>query len=139
METVGVLKVKGETKQVSDKFKSRDMVLTTEAASPYPQYVTFQLSQDKCSLLDGLNVGDEIKVLFNLKGRSWTSPQGEEKFFNTLDAWKIEKVGAGASKTPAANPAKTNVQGQAPAPAAAAAASSAPTFTASSVDDDLPF
>ena len=75
MEVIGILKVKYDTSVVSDRFKKRDFVVTLEASSPYPQHVTFQLVQDKTGLLDSFNTGDEIKVLFNLKGREWTSPQ----------------------------------------------------------------
>jgi hypothetical protein len=51
-----------------------------------------QLKQDKCSLLDGINLGDELAVSINIEGRSWTSPQGEVKYFNTLSAWKIDRL-----------------------------------------------
>lgn len=124
MEATGVLKVKSDTKKVSEKFQSRDFVLTTELSTPYPQHVSFQLAQDKCGLLDGFNIGDEVKVLFNLKGREWTSPQGEVKYFNTLDAWRIERPGA--VSTPKA---KTNVQ----------ESNNPPEFHASSAEDDVPF
>jgi hypothetical protein len=132
MEVTGILKAKMDTKQVSDKFKSREFVLTTEPGGKYPQQVSFQLNQDKCELIDGFNVGEEIKLQFNLRGREWTNPQGEVKYFNTLEAWKIEKAGATSSNsapgTAAAAPAKTNVQEP-----------SNPTFVASNDDDDLPF
>ena len=97
MEVTGILKVKYDTNVVSERFKKRDFVLTVEPGSPYPQHVTFQLVQDKVSLLDSFNVGDEVKVLFNLKGREWTTPQGEVKYFNTIDAWRMEKIGQGQS------------------------------------------
>ena len=130
MEVTGILKVKSDAKDVSAKFKTRDFVLT-ENSSQYPQHISFQLAQDKCTLIDTLNIGDEVKVTFNLRGREWTSPQGEVKYFNTLDAWKVEKLG-----TPAAGaPAKTNVA----AAKKDTKAPDAPTFVASSGDDDLPF
>lgn len=136
MEVTGILKAKFDTKQVSDKFKSREFVLTTEHTGSYPQQVVFQLSQDKCDLIDKYNNGEELKVSFNLRGREWNSPQGEKKFFNTLDAWKIEKEGVASSKP--ATAASTNVS----APAASSTPSSTtsePVFHSSSSDDDLPF
>lgn len=75
---------------VSDKFSKREFVLTTDHTTQYQQHVAFQLSQDKCSMLDAFNEGDVIKVQFNLRGREWQSPSGDVKYFNTLDAWKIE-------------------------------------------------
>jgi len=126
MEVTGIIKVKYDTNVVSERFKKRDFVLTVEPGSPYPQHVTFQIVQDKVSMLDSFNVGDEVKVLFNLKGREWTSPQGEVKYFNTIDAWRIEKVGQGQSHQQ--NNTSNNGSNTAP-----------PVFSSNSADDDLPF
>lgn len=90
----GTIKVMNPTVQVSEKFSKREFVLT-ENLSQYPQDILFQAVQDRCALLDGINVGEQVEVSFNLRGREWTSPQGEVKFFNSLDAWRIEKVGQG--------------------------------------------
>lgn len=95
----GRLKEVKETRQVSEKFSVREFVLTDES-SQYPQHVQFQATQDRCSLLDGFQVGGEVTVNFNIRGREWTSPQGEVKYFNSLDAWRIE--GANAVPTPTA-------------------------------------
>ncbi len=116
----GILKVKMSEQQVNDKFRKRDFVLS-ENSSQYPQLITFQLVQDRCSLIDNVNVGDEIKVHFILKGREWTSPQNEVKYFNTIEAWKIESVKS------------ENVTGGTSNPPAIAEALSA------SEPDDLPF
>ena len=126
MEITGTLKSKNDAVQVSEKFKKREFVLT-ENSTKYPQHIQFSLAQDKCAILDGYNVGDEIKVQFNLQGREWTNPQGEVKVFNTLDAWRIEK--AGAASAPKAPQSNTNVSTPAES-----------TFVASTgADDDLPF
>jgi hypothetical protein len=90
----GTIKVMNPTVQVSEKFSKREFVLT-ENTSQYPQDVLFQAVQDRCALLDTINVGEQVEVSFNLRGREWTSPQGEVKYFNSLDAWRIEKVGQG--------------------------------------------
>ena len=96
MEVTGRLKAKFDTQVVSEKFSKREFVLTTEANTPYPQMVSFQVTQDKCSMLDQYNEGDELKIQFNLRGREWNGPQGI-KYFNTLEAWRIEKVDAGTT------------------------------------------
>ena len=114
MEVKGIVKLVGETQHVSDKFKKRDIVVTTQ--EQYPQHISIQFVQDKVSVLDGIIEGEEVEVGINLKGREWTSPQGEIKFFNTILGWRIDVVNA--STTPQPRPA--------PAPAAAS-------------DDDLPF
>lgn len=92
MEINGRIKAIFETQKISDRFSKREFVLTIDENSPYPQYITFQLVQDKCSLLDNFSIGEEIKVFFNLKGREWKNPEGQIKYFNTIEAWKIEKL-----------------------------------------------
>ena len=89
MEVKGTVKVVNTTQVVSDKFSKREFVLTTN--DMYPQDILFQLTQDKCTLLDMFKVGDKVEVSFNLRGREWTNPQGEVKYFNSLEAWKIFK------------------------------------------------
>jgi len=56
----------------------------------YPEFIKFELIQDKCDLIDNLKVDQEVDVHFNLKGRKWTDPQGEVKYFNSLQAWRID-------------------------------------------------
>ena len=96
MEVSGQLKMKASTQVVSDKFSKRDFVLATDLSTPYPQFVSFQVTQDKCAVLDGYNVGDEIKVHFNLRGREWDGGDKGIKYFNTLEAWRIEKLASGS-------------------------------------------
>jgi hypothetical protein len=91
MQVQGQLKHKFDTQTVSDKFKKREFILTTDGTTPYPQHLSFQCTQDKCELLEQHNVGDEVEVHFNLRGREWNGPQGV-KFFNTLDAWRVTAV-----------------------------------------------
>lgn len=95
-QLTGTLKVKENTVQVSEKFSKREFVIT-ESSSMYPQDIMFQLEQDKCNLIDNAKIGDQLTVSFNLRGREWTSPQGEVRYFNTLSAWRIERA---QSQTP---------------------------------------
>ena len=88
----GSVKVVNPTVQVNERFSKREFVLT-DTSSMYPQDIQFQLTQDKCSLLDGVNVNDTIEVSFNIRGREWNSPAGEVKYFNTIECWKLEVVG----------------------------------------------
>ena len=90
----GTVKKVFPTVQVSEKFSKREFVLT-ENTSQYPQDILFQATQDKCGLLDQFQAGDQVEVSFNLRGREWTSPQGEVKHFNTIEAWRIEKMSQG--------------------------------------------
>jgi len=133
MEVIGTLKAKFDTQKVSDRFQKREFVLTTEANTPYPQHVSFQVTQDKCTMLDQFGDGEEIKVQFNLRGREWNGPQGI-KYFNTLEAWRIERVSGsntGSQMNQNSAPAANNTMSN---------SSSAPVFTGNSNDnDDLPF
>ena len=83
METTGKIKMIFDTVKVSDKFSRRELVITTE--DKYPQDILFQVTNDKCKLLDNLNIGQDIKVHFNLRGREWNG-----KYYNNLEAWKLE-------------------------------------------------
>ena len=82
-----------DTQKISDRFQKREFVIEYAENPQYPEYVQFELIQDKCSLLDSYKVGDEVEVYFNLKGRKWTNPQGQVKYFNSLQAWKLENTG----------------------------------------------
>ncbi|MDX1909458.1 MAG: DUF3127 domain-containing protein [Bacteroidia bacterium] len=93
----GKLHRKFDTVTVSDKFRKREFVLEISDGSPYTQYISLQLTQDKCALIDAHQPGANLTVEFNLRGREWKSPQGEIKYFNTLEAWRVQ----GAAQQPA--------------------------------------
>jgi single-strand DNA-binding protein len=97
-ETVGVLKLKKDTQVVSDKFSKREFVMTLDPNDKYPQHVPFQVSQDKCGLLDGFNVGDELKLSVNIRGNEWN-----DRYFVNLEAWKIELVSKASLSTQVQN------------------------------------
>lgn len=98
IETTGKLHAIFETKQVSERFTKREFVLELVDNPKYPQTVLFQLTGDRVSQLDGLNVGDQVRIEFNLRGREWRSPQGETKYFNSLEVWKLEPARANAGQ-----------------------------------------
>jgi hypothetical protein len=86
-------KFKGEvvfitpTTSVSDKFKKREVTLKSQ--DEYPQYVTFQLTQDKCDLANNLKTGEVVEVSYNLRGRKWEAQDGTIKYFNSIEAWTM--------------------------------------------------
>jgi len=87
----GAIKVIGEKVQVSDKFAKRDVVLSVDD-NGYEQLISVQFTQDRCDVLNSYAVGQQVEVSINIKGREWTSPQGEVKYFNTIEGWKIEAL-----------------------------------------------
>ena len=91
------MEIQGRIKQIfpsqtmgQNGFEKRDLVITTE--EQYPQTIIIQFTQQRCYLLDSLQVGQNVKVYINIKGREWTNPQGETKYFNTIEGWKIEVI-----------------------------------------------
>jgi hypothetical protein len=90
----GVIAKIFETKQVSEKFTKRELVINT--AEQYPQSVILQFTKDKCSVLDNYKEGQTVTLSYNLQGREWVDPKTSEvRYFNTLQAWKIEKADGG--------------------------------------------
>lgn len=87
MELKGTLYSKQEKKQVSDNFSKIEFILKVDGQ--YPQYLTCQVANAKCDLLNGVNVGDELNLSINLNGRLLTNKEGVEVSFNTLDVYKI--------------------------------------------------
>jgi hypothetical protein len=100
----GIIKHIGDTVQVSEKFQKREFVVTelSDKDPKYDQHISFQATQDKCDMLSSFGNGQSVTVSFNLRGREWTSPQGEVKYFNTLEAWRVEPSDEGSSPTPIA-------------------------------------
>lgn len=113
------MEIQGRVKQIfpsqtmrQNGFEKRDLVIVTE--EQYPQTIIIQFTQQRCDLLDSLQVGQIVKVYINIRGREWTNPQGETKYFNTIEGWKIELVQT------------TNVANQQPVQQPAAQAAPAP-------------
>ena len=121
MEVSGNIKVINPEQQVSPTFKKRELVVTTDET--YPQHIMIEFTQDKCDLLNSYAIGDAVKVSINLRGREWQSPQGETKYFNSIQGWRIEKE-SGPTTAPTTS---------------SAPATPAPIPAALEGEDDLPF
>lgn len=90
MELTGTIKRIGEKETFASGFEKRELVISTE--EQYPQPIAIDFLQDKISLLDNVSEGEKVKVGINLRGREWTSPNGEVKCFNSIVGWRIEKI-----------------------------------------------
>ncbi|MCB0650608.1 MAG: DUF3127 domain-containing protein [Saprospiraceae bacterium] len=119
-EVEGRLHRKFDTENKTESFQAREFVIEIDGGG-YPQFIKFQLVQDRCALVDQYEVGDTIKVHFDLRGREWN-----EKYFTNLNAWRIENAAA-------AQAAAT------PPPSDASAFPSAGDEPSVAADDDLPF
>ena len=89
MEVQGSIKVIGEVQEISATFKKRELVVSTD--EQYPQTLSIEFIQDKTDLLNKFEVGQNVKVGINLRGREWENPQTKEiKYFNSIQGWRIE-------------------------------------------------
>lgn len=131
MQYKGTIVVIMDEQKISDKFKKREFVLTDNAPS-YPQTIIFEMNNDRCALLDSFSEGQEVEIDFQLKGRKWTNPQGEVKYFNTAQAFRIFPVKAEGGK-----PATAKTETSKP-PVRQSAKKEEPTITPDPADD-LPF
>ena len=96
MELEGTIKLIGETKTFGNNgFRKREVVVTTD--EQYPQTIMVEFVQDKTDLLNNFKPGQPVKISINLRGREWTNPQGEVKYFNSIQGWRIEGVQADAA------------------------------------------
>ncbi|WP_445381068.1 DUF3127 domain-containing protein [Robiginitalea sp. IMCC43444] len=91
MEIEGTIKLIDETKTYGSKgFRKREVVITTD--EQYPQHILVEFIQDKTDLLNDFKPGQPVKISINLRGREWTNPQGETKYFNSIQGWRIESL-----------------------------------------------
>lgn len=126
MEVTGKIKFLDETKTYGNNgFRKREVVVTTE--EQYPQHILVEFVQDKCDLLNSFQLGQNVKIGINLRGREWVNPQGETKYFNSVQGWRIEAVGTAVAPS------------QEMPPMPPASAFEAAPEKDNEVEDDLPF
>ena len=118
-EVEGKLIKKFDTENKTETFQTREFVIEI-ASGNYPQFIKFQLTQDRCGLIDSYSVDDMIKVYFDLRGREWN-----EKYFTNLNAWRVENAGVQKEQVPIQSESSfPEVQDE---------------LTLENMDDDLPF
>jgi len=146
MEITGSVKLVNEIKQITPTLRKGELVVTTE--ENYPQTLMIEFVNDRADLLNTVKVGDRVTVAINLRGREWTSPQNEVKYFVSLSGWKITAAGApsvppqgsgynagsGSNQGNASNPAPSATGGYGDGGFGGGSSNSGP-----GLDDDLPF
>lgn len=125
-ELTGKLIAKYDTVQRTETFKVREFAVEKSEdinGRTIINYAKFQCVQDKTAIVDKVNIGDEIKVYFNIKGSKWEK-DGKTSYFTNLDAWRIEQIlnPAGAQSSDSNNTTEPIDH-----------------FTSSEGTDDLPF
>lgn len=123
MELKGKIHEISETIQVTETFKKREVVIEYAENPQYPEFIKFEATQERCSLLDNVKIGDQVEIFFNLRGRPWTDNTGKKVYFNSLQLWRLNAL--------TSNSANNNLNDSLSSPA---------DFANSSIDeDDLPF
>lgn len=115
------------TEQKTATFSAREFVIEVQEGQ-YPQMVKFQLTQDKCAIMDDYNEGDSVVVDFDLRGREWN-----DKYFTNLNAWRVANAGEGGGSGGGSG------GGNAPAPQDADKYPPSATDANADFDDDIPF
>lgn len=83
-ELTGKVKLIQDVQTFGSGFTKREMVVIVEDGK-YPQEINLEFVQDKVSLLDVLQVGQEVTVTFDIRGREYNG-----RYFNNLQGWKIQ-------------------------------------------------
>lgn len=114
MELTGSIKLIQEEERISDRFKKRGLVLSTQ--EQYPQDIMIEFVQEKTELLDSFQQGQRVTISINIRGREWKSPNGEVKYFTSIQGWRIQKTEAEAPgmQQPMGGPKDTAPQAPAP-------------------------
>ena len=122
MELSGTIYRLSEAQDISEKFRKREVVIKTD--DQYPQTIPVEFVQDRIDLLNSYSEGQQVTISINIRGREWTSPKGEVKFFVSVQGWRIQPLQQGSAAVSATAPV---------------AAMPAPANTNATEDDDLPF
>ncbi len=148
MDVTGKLKKKLDPQTFGSGFRKQDFVLEIQDGN-FPQFVSFTAVKDKIEDLENYEIGDDVKVNFNLRGREWTSPSGEVKYFNTLEVWKFESAEGGSgggrggysggNAGGARNGGGNNYNGGGNARAASTPGPASESMDTGDAGDDLPF
>jgi len=89
MDIIGRIKKIGDTQYIGNLTKA-EVVITTD--EQYPQQIMVEFINSGVNLLDNFVEGEPVKVSINLRGREWVNPQGETKYFNSIQGWRIERA-----------------------------------------------
>ena len=87
-DIVGNLDKIFDTQVISDKFKKREFVLEIKDGN-FTQFIKFQLTQNRCELLNDFSTGQSVQVSFSITGRPYENKNGETLYFNNLNAWRV--------------------------------------------------
>lgn len=88
-EMEGTVKVIEDIQSFASGFTKREFVIEVEDGK-FPQSIKFECVKDKTALIDQFQIGDPVKVFFDIRGNEYKG-----KYYVNLNAWKLERPGAG--------------------------------------------
>lgn len=97
MELSGTIKAIFDEQQITEKFRKREFVIRSN--EEYPQDIKIEVVNDLCPILDNFKMGDFVKIGINIRGREWINPEGEAKYFNSIQGWRIDPMVAEGSES----------------------------------------
>ncbi|MDR2205737.1 MAG: DUF3127 domain-containing protein [Flavobacteriaceae bacterium] len=136
MELQGTVKKIFDIQTFPTGFQKREMILMTQ--EQYPQPISIEFLSEKMHLLDNIAEGENVKIGINIRGREWTNPQGEVKYFNSISGWRLEKIFDNAASEPVAAAPQTTQTSDIPQTSETSTQNENP-FTEEGEDDGLPF
>lgn len=150
MNLRGKIKEIFDTQHINDRFSKREFVIEYADNPQYPQLIKFEIVKDRCEMLDDFKAGEEVDIHFSIRGRAWTNHQGATQYFNTLQAWRLERAGAegaapaassggGYRKPAAAASGGSNQEPPSWMEVSSKEAGSGNSFLSDIKEDDLPF
>lgn len=105
MEITGHIKKIEKAVQVTERMKKANLILETDRNSDWPQVICVEFVNDSIDYLEQFTENDFVSIGINLRGREWVNPQGETKYFNSINGWKISKTESEVTNTEQ-NPAR---------------------------------
>ena len=137
-EITGKLIEKYPTEQKSERFRKREFIVEVvdqNGDRSFTNFIKFQTTNDRCDIIERINVNDNVKVLFNIRGNKYEK-DGRVSYFTNLDAWRIETIQAGTASSPSSN---NNQNGQSQERPQYNESHAYADSSASAGADDLPF
>ena len=127
----GKIIVLNDTQTFASGFAKREFVVET-TDDKYPQQIKLEAVKAGCDKLDAFRIGDEVSVDFNLRGNEFNG-----KYYVSLSAWKIERVGQSHPPLDAHNQSKANGYQPQRSPNQNGAPPPSQTATADELDEDF--
>ena len=119
---IAILPARSGVSKTGNEWKVQEYVI--EDHGQYPRKMCFDIfGADKIEQFN-IQMGEELTVSFDIDARQW-----QDRWFNSIRAWKVERVSAAAAAAPAA----------AGAPVPPPTPTATPEFTVGDANDDLPF